>query len=209
MDLKKVQVIVAWQTPCNVKDLRSFLDLANYYRKFIAGYSQRAAALKDLLKKDMEWVWFERCDEAFENLKNAIASEPILKLPNFELPLEVHTDASDKTFGGVLVQEGHLMDFECRKLNDAEQRYSTHEKKMVAVVHCLQVWRVYLVSTRFVVRTDNVKNTFFKTQKKLSPKQARWQEFLAEYDFMWEHKPGKHNQVADALSRKEAFVVVY
>ena len=65
------------------------------------------------------------------------------------------------------------------------------------------------MGTRFVVRTDNVANTFFKTQKKLSPKQARWQEFLAEYDFMWEHKPGKHNQVADALSRKEVFVAVY
>ena len=80
---------------------------------------------------------------------------------------------------------------------------------MVAVVHCLQVWRVYLLGTRFVVRTDNVANTFFKTQKKLSPKQARWQEFLAEQDFVWEHKPGKHNQVVDALSRKEVFVVVY
>ncbi|XP_015084295.1 uncharacterized protein LOC107027726 [Solanum pennellii] len=115
-----------------VKDLRSFLGLANYYRKFIAGYSKRAAALTDLLKKDAEWIW---------------------ALPDFELPFEVHTDASDKAIGGV--------------------------------------------------------STFFKTQKKLSPKQARWQEFLAEYDFMWEHKPGKHNQVADALSRKEVFAAVY
>ena len=107
------------------------------------------------------------------------------------------------------MQEGHQVAFESRKLNDAEQRYSTHEKEMVAVVHYLQVWRVYLLGTRFVVRTDNVANTFFKTQKKLSPKQERWQEFPAEYDFMWEHKPGKHNQVADALSRKEVFVAVY
>ncbi|WMV08473.1 hypothetical protein MTR67_001858 [Solanum verrucosum] len=75
--------------------------------------------------------------------------------------------------------------------------------------HELHVWRVYLLGTRFVVRTDNVANTFFKTQKKLSPNQERWQEFLAEYDFMWEHKPGKHNQVADALSRKEVFAAVY
>ena len=76
------------------------------------------------------------------------------------------------------------------------------------MVHCLQVWRVYLLGTRFVVRTDNVANTFFKMQKKMNPKQARWQEFLAEYDFVWEHKPGKHNQVADAISRKEVFVAV-
>jgi hypothetical protein len=73
---------------------------------------------------------------------------------------------------------------------------------MLAVIHCLLVWRVYLLGTKFTVRTDNVANTFFHSQKKLSPKQARWQEFLQEYDFMWEHKPGRHNLVADALSRK-------
>ena len=120
-------------------------------------------ALTNLLKKDTKWVWSERCDEAFQNLKNAIASEPILKLPDFELPFEVHIDASNKAIGGVLVQKGHPMAFESRKLNDAEQRYSTHEKKMVVVVHYLQVWRVYLLGTRFVVRIDNVANTFFKT----------------------------------------------
>ena len=105
-------------------------------------------------------------------------------------------------------QEGDHVPLESWKLNDVEQIYSTNEKEMVAVVHCLRGWRVYLLGTRFVVRTDNVANTFFKTQKKLSPKQARWQEFLAEYDFVWEHKPKKHNQVVDALSRKEVFVVV-
>ena len=119
--------------------------------------------MTDLLKKYAKWVWSEQCEKAFQNLKNAIASEPILKLPDFELLFEVHTDASDKAIGGVLVQEGHPVAFESRKLNDAEQRYSTHEKEMVAVVHCLQVWRVYLLGTRFVVRTDNVANTFFKT----------------------------------------------
>lgn len=138
-------------------------------------------------------------------MKEAIASEPILKLPDFE----VHTDASDKAVGGVLLQEGHPVAFESRKLNDAEQRYSTHEKEMVAVVHCLQTWRVYLLGTKFVVSTDNVANTYFKTKRKLSAKQVRWQEFLAKYDFMWEHKPGKHNQVADALSRKEVFAAAY
>ena len=94
-------------------------------------------------------------------------------------------------------------------MNDAEKIYLTHEKEMVVVVHCLQVWRVYFLGTRFVVRTDNVANTFFKRQKKLSPKQARWQEFMAQYNFVWEHKSGKQNQVADALSRKEVFAAVY
>uniref|UniRef100_A0A3Q7GPT9 Reverse transcriptase/retrotransposon-derived protein RNase H-like domain-containing protein n=1 Tax=Solanum lycopersicum TaxID=4081 RepID=A0A3Q7GPT9_SOLLC len=100
MDPKKVHAIVDWQAPRHVKDLRSFLGLANYYRKFIACYSKKAASLTDLLKKDAKWVWSKQCEEAFQNLKNAIASEPILKLPDFELPFEVHTDASDKAIGG-------------------------------------------------------------------------------------------------------------
>jgi hypothetical protein len=79
---------------------------------------------------------------------------------------------------------------------------------MTAVVHCLGIWRVYLLGPKFVVKTDNVANTFFRTQKKLSQRQARWQEFLAEYDFVWEHKPGSHNQVADALSRCEVIATV-
>lgn len=130
-------------------------------------------------------------------------------LPDFDLPFEVHTDASDYAVGGVLVQEDHPVAFESRKLNPAEQRYSAHEKEMVAVLHCLQIWRVYLLGMKFVVKTDNVANTYFKTQQKLSPKQARWQKILAEYDFVWIHKPGKQNQVADALSRKEVFAAVY
>ena len=98
--------------------------------------------------------------------------------------------------------------FFSRKLDEAEQKYLSHEKEMTAVVHCLHTWRVYLLGTKFVVVTDNVANTFFKTQKKLSPKQARWQEFLQEYDFVWKHKPGRHNQVAHALSRKKVKEVV-
>uniref|UniRef100_A0A3Q7IGZ8 CCHC-type domain-containing protein n=1 Tax=Solanum lycopersicum TaxID=4081 RepID=A0A3Q7IGZ8_SOLLC len=123
MDPKKVQTIVDWQTPGNVKDLQSFLGLANYYRNFIMGYSKRAAALTDLLKKDAKWIWVVRSEETFQNLKEAITSEPILKLPDFELSFEVHTDAFDKAIGGMLVQEVHHVAFESRKLNDAKQRY--------------------------------------------------------------------------------------
>ena len=107
IDPKKVQAFVDWQALRNVKDLRLFLGLANYYRKFIVGYSKRAATLTDLLKKDAKCIWVVRYEKAFKNLKEAITSEPILKLPDFELPFEVHTNVSDKAIGGVLVQEGH------------------------------------------------------------------------------------------------------
>ena len=122
------------------------------------------------LKKDKNWVWTDACQEAFEKLKATMSSEPVLRLPDFELPFKVHTNASNKAIGGVLMQEKHLVAYKNRKLNDTEQKCSAHEKEMIAVVHCLLAWRVYLLGSKFVVRTDNVANTFFSTQKKLSPK---------------------------------------
>ena len=105
---------------------------------------------------------------AFEGLKEAISIEPMLRFPYLDLPFEVQTDSSDGALGGVLVQEGHPMTFKSRKLNNAEQRYSTHEKEMIVVVYCLQQWNHYLLGSIFTMVTDNVTNTFFKTQKKLN-----------------------------------------
>ena len=119
-----------------------------------------------------------------------ITLEPILRLPYLEFPFEVHTDASDRALGGVLVQEGHPIAFESRKLDAIKKMYNTHEKEMTVVIHCLETWKYYLMGTRFTVVTDNVANTFFKTQKKLTAKQARWQEFLTYFDFVWVHKSG-------------------
>ena len=120
-------------------------------------------------------MWTHACKEAFKKLKAIVSSEPVLCFPDFELPFEVYIDASDKVISGVLVQEKHPVAYESRKLNEEEQKCSTHEKEMIAVVHCLLVWRVYLLGPKFMVWTDNVTNTFFSTQKKLSLKQARWQ----------------------------------
>ena len=93
--------------------------------------------LANLLKNDQKWAWNDEYQVAFEKFKSAVASKPVLKLLDFELPFEVHTDASDRAIGGVLVQEGHPLAFESRKLKEAEQRYSIHEKEMAAVMHCL------------------------------------------------------------------------
>jgi hypothetical protein len=139
MDQGKVKAIHDWPTPMTVSELRYFLGLANYYRKFIAAYAKKAAPLTDLLKKEASWCWSDQCQAAFEKLKLAVASELVLHLPNFELPFEVHIDASDKAIGGVLVQAGHPIAYESRKLKETEQRYSAHEKEMLAVIHCLLV----------------------------------------------------------------------
>ena len=208
MDSDKIAAINNWEAPTKVPELRSFLGLANYYRRFIFNYSAIAAPLTDLLKKDRAWNWSAACQAAFERLKLAVAQEPVLALPDFSKPFEIHTDASDFAIGGVLMQEGHPIAYESRKLNEAEQRYSAHEKEMTAVVHCLRTWRHYLLGAHFVVKTDNVATTYFQTQKKLSAKQARWQDYLAEFDFTLEYKPGKANVVADALSRRASLAAI-
>lgn len=202
MDKSKIQAINEWEAPTKVPELRSFLGLVNYYRRFIKGYSQVAAPLTDLLKKEKKWEWSEKCRNAFEALKEAVTKEPVLALPNHAYPYEVHTDASDFAIGGVLMQGGHPIAYESRKLNETERRYTVQEKEMTAVIHCLRTWRHYLLGSKFLVKTDNIATSYFQTQKKLSPKQARWQDFLAEFDYDLEYKPGKTNLVADALSRK-------
>ena len=121
-------------------------------------------------------MWTDTCQEAFKKLKTTMSSESVLCLLDFELPFEVYTDASDKAIGGVLVQEKHSVTYKSRKLNDVEQKCLAHEKEMIVVVHCLLTRMVYLLGPKFVVRTDNIANTFFNTQKKFSPKQ--------KYDFV-------------------------
>lgn len=127
---------------------------------------------------------------------------PVLGLVDVTKLFEVETDASDFALGGVLLQEGHPIAYESRKLNSAERRYTISKKEMLAVAHCLRAWRQYLLGSRFVVRTDNIVICHFFDQPKLTAKQARWQEFFAEFDFRFEHKKGKSNQATDALSRK-------
>lgn len=112
MDEAKIRAIVDWEPPTKVTELRSFLGLINYYRRFISGYSARAAPLTDLLKKKVEWVWSDRCQAAFDDSKTAVSQEPVLALPDFTKVFELHTDASEFTIGGVLMQHGHRIAYE-------------------------------------------------------------------------------------------------
>lgn len=110
--------------------------------------------LTDLLKKDREWRWTDECQRAFDDLKRGVMGEPVLALPDHTKPFEVRTDASDFAIGGVLMQEGHPIAYESRKLNETERRYTVQEKEMTAVVHCLRTWRHYLLGSRFVRGQD-------------------------------------------------------
>jgi hypothetical protein len=180
-----------------------FLGLVNYFRKFIEHHSEIAVPLTNLTKKSHPWVWTGRCQDAFELLKQKLIEAPMLRTPNESLPYEVVTDASDLRLGGVLLQGGHPVAFESKKLNDAELNYQTTEKEMLAVVHALRVWRCYLEGVKFTVYTDHVSNTYFQTQPNLTRRQARWSEFLQRFGaFEWKYRKGSKN-VADALSRRD------
>ena len=126
----------------------------------------------------------------------------MLALPDHTKVFKVHTNASEFAIRGVLMQERHPIAFESRKLNDTERRYTVQEKEMTTIIHCLRTWRHYLLGSHFIVKTNNVATSYFQTQKKLSPKQVRWQDYLAEFDYTLEYKLGIANHVADALSCK-------
>ncbi|CAA0831752.1 Uncharacterized mitochondrial protein AtMg00860 [Striga hermonthica] len=128
-----------WEAPTKVTELRSFLGLVNCYRRFIQGYSSRAAPLTNLLKKGKPWVWSDECQRAFDDLKVAMSQEPVLALPDFTKPFEVHTDASDFAIRGVLMQERHPIAFDSRKMNDTERHYTVQEKEMTTIIHCLRL----------------------------------------------------------------------
>ncbi|KAL0386089.1 UNVERIFIED_CONTAM: Transposon Tf2-11 polyprotein [Sesamum radiatum] len=138
----------------------------------------------------------------FRRLEESNGDRSCVALPDMSKPFVVETDASDFALGGVLMQDGHPVAFESRKLKDAERRYSAHEKELLAVVHCLRLWRHYLLGSPFVVKTDNTAVSHFMTQPKLTSRQARWQELLSEFHFVLEYRAGSSNHVADALSRR-------
>ena len=204
-DPAKIKAIKEWKQPENVKELRSFLGLAGYYRRFIQDFAKIATPLTDLTRKKTPYEWTSTQEEAFNELKTKLTEAPVLKTADPEKDYTVTSDGSDTVVGAVLSQVhdsgDHPVAFESRKMTSAEVNYPTHERELLAVIHALRTWRHYLEGRRFKVVTDHYALKFLMTQPHLSKRQARWLDFLAEFDFEVIHKPGKSNVVADALSR--------
>jgi transposase InsO family protein len=205
VDERKVEVIKKWPNPTNLTELRSFLGLASYYRKFVKNFSAIASSLTTLLRKDIPYEWKPDQQEAFNKLKEKLTSAPVLLIPDQTKPFTVTTDASDTAIGAVLSQDHGKGDqpiaFESRKLNSAELNYATHEKELLAIVHAIKLWRPYLEEKLFTIITDHAALKFIKSQSNLSRRQARWLEVLQSSNFDVKYRPGKTNVVADALSR--------
>jgi hypothetical protein len=202
MDPEKVEAIREWPVPRNVAEVRSFMGLAGYYIRFIAGFSKIAHPITSLQRKERNFHWTEECESSFQQLKQLLTNAPILKIADPNMNFMVCTDACKEGLGGVLGQEGFSICYESRKMKENERNYATHDLELAAIVHKLRKWRHYLMGRRFELRTDHNGLKYLFDQPTLNAWKTRWLEFLCEYDFDIKHIKGKENKVADALTRK-------
>ncbi|KAL0128551.1 hypothetical protein PUN28_003706 [Cardiocondyla obscurior] len=204
-DPKKIEAVQNFPVPKSPKNVKQFLGLAGYYRRFIKGFSKIAKPLTNLLKKEEEFKWGEKEQECFEILKEALCKEPILQYPDFTKPFLLTTDASGIAIGGILSQgtigKDQPISYASRVLNDAEKNYSTIEKELLAIVYCVQHFRPYLYGKKFILITDHKPLTWLNKLKDPTSRLARWRIKLSEYEYEIIYKPGKINANADALSR--------
>lgn len=152
-DPRKIQDVQHWPTPGNLKQLRGFLGLAGYYRKCIKGYGVLSRPLTDLLKKD-NFIWSDNTAQAFNNLKVALTSAPVLALPNYSTPFVVETDASGIGIGAILMQNGHPIAFISKGLSSCQVALSVYEKELLALVFAVTKWYHNLLGKYFIVKTD-------------------------------------------------------
>ena len=201
VDETKIEAIKTWPQPTNLQQVRSFLGLAGFYRRFVKNFSTIVAPLHALSKKNAPFVWGSLQSTAFDELKSLLTHAPILALPNFDKTFEVHCDASGTGIGGVLMQEKRAIAYFSEKLSGAQLNYPIYDKELYALVRVLHVWEHYLRPHEFVIHTDHETLKYLKGQTKLNKRHAKWSEFIESFPDVIKYIKGKENVVADALSR--------
>jgi len=209
MQKEKVEGVLNWPAPRNIKEVQKFLGLANYYRRFIKNFARIVAPLHVLVRKEQKWKWEKEQKEAFKELKTGFTTEPILAILDIDREIRVEADASDYATEGVLstkCEDGKWrpVAFISKSLNTIEQNYEIHDKEMLAVIRCLEAWRPYLegVKLEFKIWTDHKNLQYFMTSQKLNHRQVRWALYLSRFNFRLKHVPGKSMGKADELSRR-------
>ncbi|GJS34804.1 putative reverse transcriptase domain-containing protein [Tanacetum coccineum] len=203
VDPSKIEAVKNWKPPKTPTEIRSFLGLAGYYRRFIANFSKIAKPLTLLTQKNKKFEWGDEQEIAFQTLKDMLCDAPILALPEGADDFVVYCDASNQGFGCVLMQRNKVIAYASRQLKIHEKNYTTHDLELGAVVFALKMWRHYLYGTKSVIYTDHKSLQHIFDQKELNMRQRRWIELFSDYDCEIHYHLGKANVVADALSRKE------
>lgn len=207
MDPAKVDAIREWEAPTTVKGVLGFLGFANFYRRFIKGFSEVTAPLYQLVKKDIVFDWSATAEASFNKLKQAFISAPVLAQFKPEDETVLETDSSGYCIGGVLSQykNGVLrpVGYYSRKNQPAECNYPIYDKELLAIIKCLEEWEAELKSVgQFTVLTDHKNLEYFTTIRKLSERQMRWQLILSKFNPVIRYRPGKDGGLPDALTRR-------
>jgi len=211
MDPDRIKTIVDWPVPKSQHDLQVFLGFANFYRRFVEGYSRVILPLTNLLRKTKKFLWTTLTQEAFDNLKTLFTTAPILKHFDPDLPTHLHADSSGAAISGIISQPHngvlHPVAFWSRKCLPAECNYDIHDREMLAIIESMKHWRHYLEGAKYPIQiyTDHKNLETFMTTKVLNRRQARWAEFLANYDFVLAHIKGTKNP-ADGPSRRPDYM---
>lgn len=205
-DPDKVKAIHEYPSPRNIKQLRGFFGLVNYYSKFTSRHASATVPLLDLIRKGVKWKWGEAEEMYFKNIKELFCNEVILRYPDKNRPFYIETDASEYALGAVLCQkddsgEMGVLQFASRTLKGAEIGYFTTEKELLAIVWALQKFRSYILGSKVITTTDHAALTFLKECKLAHARLTRWTLAIQDYDMEVRHCPGEKNIVADTLSR--------
>jgi hypothetical protein len=182
VDPSKVKDVLSCNTPQNVSDIRNFLGLAGYYRRFIEGFSKISMPMTELKKR--------------------LTTTQVLTMPDMKRPFSIYCDASGQGLECVLMQDGHVVAYASRQLRKHEEKYPTHDFELAAIVHALKIWRHYIIGMRCEVYSDHKSLKYIFTQPDLNLRQRRWSELFKDYDLGINYHPGKANVVTDALSRR-------
>ena len=205
-DPAKVDAVKNWPIPTKLKEVRAFMGLCSYYRKFVPDFARIGRPLHAMTKKDTRFVWTEECNEAFQSLKTHLTEAPILALPNDIGSFILDTDASGESIGGVLsqVQDGaeRVICYGSRVCSPAEQNYDVTKRELLAIVHFLKTYRPYLLGRKFLLRTDHSALQWLRKTPLPIGQQARWLTVIEEFDFDLKHRPGSAHGNADAMSRR-------
>ncbi|CAM8975361.1 unnamed protein product [Rhodiola kirilowii] len=205
VDKSKIDLIKTLPYPSTVRDIQSFLGHAGFYRRFIKDFSKKALPLSTLLQKEVPFEFTNTCKEAFDKLKKALTSTPVIQTPDWKKPFEIMCDASDFAVGAVLGQKidkkAGVIYYASRTLDPAQRNYSTTEKELLAVVFALEKFRPYLLGAKVIVYSDHAAIRYLMKKKEAKPRLIRWILLLQEFDVEIRDKKGIENTVADHLSR--------